>query len=302
MLEEVVNTSNSLERLTKESDFNFNDTLEKDIHEIHIKVLEQKSKKKIILDLIKLAKEKDTIDSSNLNYSKEIINLINSNINSLYNLEMKLNGLCQDFTDSYISNLFNSENDETFDTVKSNIDSYSSDLSEFSKKFEENNVKIDNFLKDYTKDNNKNSNIENDEHTDNPYLIVSEEEKKVFLPYKISEINSYLEQYPNVYSDFEDVVKKEFIIPLHYYTKNPIVTRFRETYSLIHDREGKSVFEALKYSFDLMFKDDLNPTIIAACKTQQQLDDYIECLEHQDLDSFKHFKIQFYITPLAAKV
>ena len=215
---------------------------------------------------------------------------------------MKLNGLCQDFTDSYISNLFNSENDETFDTVKSNIDSYSSDLSEFSKKFEENNVKIDNFLKDYTKDNNKNSNIENDEHTDNPYLIVSEEEKKVFLPYKISEINSYLEQYPNVYSDFEDVVKKEFIIPLHYYTKNPIVTRFRETYSLIHDREGKSVFEALKYSFDLMFKDDLNPTIIAACKTQQQLDDYIECLEHQDLDSFKHFKIQFYITPLAAKV
>ena len=29
------------------------------------------------------------------------------------------------------------------------------------------------------------------------------------------------------------------------------MTRFRETYALIRDREGKSVLDALKYSFDL---------------------------------------------------
>ena len=80
------------------------------------------------------------------------------------------------------------------------------------------------------------------------------------------------------------------------------MTRFRETYALIRDREGKSVLDALKYSFDLMFKDDLNPAIIAACKTQQQLEDYLYCLEHKNLEDFKHFKIQFHVAPLATKI
>ena len=47
-----------------------------------------------------------------------------------------------------------------------------------------------------------------------------------------------------------------------------------------------------------MFKNDLNPCIIAACKNQAQLDDYLKCLEHNNLDNFKHFKIQFYVNPL----
>lgn len=147
-------------------------------------------------------------------------------------------------------------------------------------------------------DNDNNIIEESSIHSDNLVLITSESDNKVYLPYKVSEVEAYLEQYAEDYSGFEDVVEKEFVIPLEYYMKHPTTARFRETYSLIRDREGKSIVEALNYAFTLMFKYDLNPTIIAACKTQEQLDDYINCLETDRLDKFNHFKIEFRINPL----
>lgn len=140
----------------------------------------------------------------------------------------------------------------------------------------------------------------NNNHLDNLILIISEIDNKVYLPYKISEINDYLEQYSDIYTSFEDVIEKEFILSLDYYIKHPTTARFREAYSLIRDKEGKSVVDALSYAFNMMFKYELNPTIIAACKTQEQLDDYIDCLENEKLDQFNHFKIEFRINPLKA--
>ena len=87
-------------------------------------------------------------------------------------------------------------------------------------------------------------------------------------------------------------------MPLDYYIKHPVLSRFREAYSLIRDREAKSVVEAIKYSMNLMFSYDLNPTIIAACKTQEQLENYLTCLENNELDNFKDFEIKFEISPL----
>lgn len=139
-----------------------------------------------------------------------------------------------------------------------------------------------------------NENIE-ENHT----LLISEKLKKVFLPYSKQEILSYLEQYPNEYKSFQDVVNKEFILSLDYYVKHPVVARFRETYSLIRDRESKSVIDAFKYALDLMFNYSLNPAIIAACKTQEQLENYLSCLERKKLDEFTDFEIKFEITPLS---
>lgn len=139
---------------------------------------------------------------------------------------------------------------------------------------------------------------ETDEYSDNLILIVSEKEQKVYLPYKVSEINAYLEQFADKYESFEDVVEKEFIVSLDYYMKHPVLARFREAYSLIRDRESKSISEALKYAIDLMFKYNLNPTIVAACKTQEELENYLNCLDHQKLEDFNNFKIEFRINPL----
>ena len=320
MIKETTNTNNSLEELSNKNDFEFINSLENNIDEIHQKIQEQKNKRKQVIGILKvlnIQNDNTSNISSSLSNISEIITLVNSNINSLYTIEIDLNNICRDFTNSYVPNAFNNASDSIFDSIKSNIDNYSTELSNLDTALEQNNQKIDNYLqenanlinttisdvfsnKDINSTNEANDNISlNSElYLDNPYLVVSEKEKKVFLPYKVSEINSYLEKYPKSYSNFEDVVKKEFILSLDYYTKRPVYTRFRETYSLIRDREGKSILEALKYSFDLMFKDDLNPCIIAACKTQNQLDDYLVCLDHNNLDAFEHFKIQFLVNPL----
>lgn len=128
---------------------------------------------------------------------------------------------------------------------------------------------------------------------DNNTLLISEKQKKVFLPYKKNDIEDYLEQYPNKYKSYSDVINNEFIVPLSYYQHFPVLARFRETYSLIRDKEGKSIVEALRLAMDLMFKSELNPAIIAACKYQEQLDNYLKCLESNNLESFNDFEIKF---------
>lgn len=319
MINEVLK-NNSLEELLSKNDFEFINSLEKNIDEIHQKISEQKNKRKQAITILKVLNTTDLNDSviTLLNNTSDILNIINSNISSLYSIEVDLNNICQNFTNSYVPNLSKSNSDSIFDSIRANVDSYSNELSNFYTSFDQNNIQIDNFLKAnasiinnaiYQKSNNDNSSslqndflgissIDDEMHVDNPYLIVSEKDKKVYLPYKVSEVYSYLEKYPNSYSSFKDVIKKEFVLSLDYYTKRPAYTRFRESYNLIRDREGKSILEALKYSFDLMFKDNLNPAIIAACKTQEQLDDYLTCLDHNNLNAFNHFKIQFNVNPL----
>lgn len=319
MINEVLK-NNSLEELLIKNDFEFINSLEKNIDEIHQKISEQKNKRKQAITILKVLNTTDPSDAviKLLNNTSDILNIINSNISSLYSIEVDLNNICQNFTNSYVPNLSKSNSDSIFDSIRANVNSYSNELSNFYIAFDKNNIQIDNFLKanasiinnavyNTSEKNNSNSlrndflgttNIDDEMHVDNPYLIVSEKNKKVYLPYKVSEVYSYLEKYPNSYSSFKDVVKKEFVLSLDYYTKRPAYTRFKESYNLIRDREGKSILEALKYSFELMFKDNLNPAIIAACKTQEQLDDYLTCLEHNNLSAFKHFEIQFNVNPL----
>lgn len=134
---------------------------------------------------------------------------------------------------------------------------------------------------------------------ENHTLRISEKSKKVFLPYTKQEIALYLEQYPDSYTSFEDVVNKEFVLSLDYYMKHPVVARFREAYSLIRDRESKSVVDAFKFAIDMMFRYELNPIIIAGCKTQEQLEHYLSCLEKNSLDDFTDFNIKFEVSPLA---
>lgn len=133
---------------------------------------------------------------------------------------------------------------------------------------------------------------------ENDTLLVSEKERRVYLPYSKNEVTEYLEQYPDQYRSFVDVVRQEFIFPIDFYMKHPAIARFRETYSLIRDRESKSIVEAFKLAMDNMFKYDLNPAIIAACKSEDQLEKYLDCLLRKKTDEFTDFKIQFDVTPL----
>ena len=135
----------------------------------------------------------------------------------------------------------------------------------------------------------------------NNCLLISETKRKVYLPYSKQEVLEYIEKYPTQYNSFEDVVKQEYIYPTDHYLKHPAVSRFREAYALIRDREAKSIFEAFKFAMDMMFNYNLNPAIIAACKSQNQLENYLVCLNGKSLDEFKDFEIKFEVAPLKVK-
>ena len=50
-----------------------------------------------------------------------------------------------------------------------------------------------------------------------------------------------------------------------------------------------------------MFKYELNPIIIAACRNLNELDIYLDCLEENELYDFKCFKIKFEVMPKIVK-
>lgn len=132
---------------------------------------------------------------------------------------------------------------------------------------------------------------------ENKVLIISEKENKVYLPYKKTELKAYLSQYPTSYYSYKNVIEKEFILPLNYFMNNPSMARFRETYSLYRDREATSVVEALKKALSLAFKSELNPAVIAACKTKKQLNNFILCLDENKINDFSDFEIIYDVKP-----
>lgn len=136
---------------------------------------------------------------------------------------------------------------------------------------------------------------EKKEITDNDTLIISEIKNKVFLPYSVTELNEKLNNNKN-YRNLEDVINKEYIIPFDRY-KNSIIARFRETYNLMRKKENASITDSLDLALELSFNNLLNPAIITACKSLDELDIYLDCLNSNELDKFTIFKIKYEILP-----
>lgn len=236
-------------------------------------------------------------------YIKELDNIsenITSNINDLFSLKE----IVEEFSTLFLK-LKDAPLKENAENLKKVILTYKEFSSNTNFNIYNTDKKIDDFIKELSKiDKSLNfieSNIINQEYIniiDNNTLIISEKDNCVFLPYTVNELNSYLQSFPNEYTSLTNVINKEFILPLNYFSKHPSLARFREAYSLIRDREAKSVFEALKYSTNIMLKYDLNPAIISACKTVKTLDNYVHCLENNKLDDFTVFKIDYRINPI----
>ena len=128
-------------------------------------------------------------------------------------------------------------------------------------------------------------------------LIISEEQKKVILPYTINKVKEILLNNNKEYSSLQDVIDKLYTKPINYYRFSSIA-RFRETYKLVKEREHGSKTKALEWAFELLLNYNLHPAIITACKNLDELDIYIACLEDNTLDEFEFFDIKYEI-PLA---
>lgn len=126
-------------------------------------------------------------------------------------------------------------------------------------------------------------------------LLISQENGKVILPYSLDNIYEFLKNNSS-YISVDDVIDKIFTRPLKYYKNQPLA-RFKEAYKLIKDRENGSKKQALDLALELAFNTNLHPAIITACKSLDELDIYLSCLEYNELDDFHFFKVQFKITP-----
>ena len=127
-------------------------------------------------------------------------------------------------------------------------------------------------------------------------LLISEKDQKAYLPYLYSDIQKIYKEKTDLYHNLQQVVEDIYIIPLEKF-KNSFFSRFRETYNLMRYKEKTSIFEAFDFSLELMFKYDLNPIIISACKNLDELNLYLTCLENNNLNKFNCFKIIFEIMP-----
>lgn len=138
------------------------------------------------------------------------------------------------------------------------------------------------------------------EPKDNNTLIISEKEQKAYLPFFYSQVKDIYENSKNIYPSLQYVVNDLYVLPLNHF-KNSSIARFRESFRLIREKEKGSIANALDLGLELMFKYELNPIIIAACRNLDELDIYLDCLEENELYDFRCFEIKFEIMPKLLK-
>ena len=134
------------------------------------------------------------------------------------------------------------------------------------------------------------NNINDNQFSENT-LIISEKQKKVILPYKISHIETILKNNSR-YKSIDDVIDKLYTKPISYY-KVSSIARFKEAYKLVKEKERGSKFKALSLAFELFGNYSLHPAIITACNSLDELDIYLACIDENALDDFKFFNIKY---------
>jgi len=159
-----------------------------------------------------------------------------------------------------------------------------------------------------TENNSTSSDIENDiifsgelntsfiENT----LIISEIQGKVILPYKINRIREILLNNSDKYNSMEDVIDKLYTKPITNY-KHSSISRFKEAYKLITEKENSSKFKALSLASELFLNYNLHPAIITACNSLDELDIYLACLEDNSFEDFHFFDVKYEVAPVAIK-
>lgn len=130
----------------------------------------------------------------------------------------------------------------------------------------------------------------------NNVLIISEKDQKAYLPYKYEDVEQIYKNSNNKYNSIIDVIQDLYVLPLKRF-ENSSFARFRETFNLVLHKENGSVIKALDLAMELIFKYNLNPIIIAACRNLDELDIYLDCLDENELFDFRCFEIRFEVTP-----
>lgn len=249
-------------------------------------------------------------DSENtvFKYIKETTNILNksnSNIEKLNSVLNKLNDIILNINDKSIEekvNQYNNKFSREIDTIYKNtslIEEFIHKISLLNLSEILDEINKTSTIKEKESDLIIDSELLNSAFVENT-LVISEMQNKVILPYKISEINNILFNNSDKYSSIDDVIEKLYTKPIKDYRFSAIA-RFREAYKLVYEKEHKSKIQALSLAAELFTNYNLHPAIITACKSSDELDIYLACLEDNSLDDFPFFDIKYEVAPKLQK-
>ena len=248
---------------------------------------------------IKLNKEIDILLEYKNSYTKKI-SLLNS-----YNTDNQLIDQIEIFQEQVqkIDKLLDRINrivvEDTSDYIEKEL---ISEYKEISSNFIKNSILIETLFLKNSEENSEtieNSNEHKSSMESNDTLLISETLDTVILPFSNEEVKTILNQDDKDFKSFDEVVVSNFTRPLSDF-KIPWVSRFRETMKLAK-RCNYSKLDSITLSLEMMNKRFLHPAIIAACRTLDELDVYLDCLDKNELDQFKIFKIKYVFRPVLLK-
>lgn len=127
---------------------------------------------------------------------------------------------------------------------------------------------------------------------DNNTLVISQARNIVVLPYTLKELQNILDSGESECGNLCELIEQKYTLPLSRY-KHACISRFKEAFTLVREREKGSVMDALDLATELFFNRFLHPAVITACKNLDWLDIYLDCLERNELEEFSIFKIRY---------
>ena len=134
----------------------------------------------------------------------------------------------------------------------------------------------------------------------NDTLLISEKINKVILPYRVEEVLEIFNSEDSEYSSLDEVIEDKFTRNFSDF-KIQFMSRYSETMKLARERENYNIADAVLLATEMMKKKYLHPAIIAACKNLNELDVYLDCLDKNELEEFRIFKIKYEIYPMMVK-
>lgn len=135
-----------------------------------------------------------------------------------------------------------------------------------------------------------------DELKDHKLLLISEIQSKVFLPYTLEEVTDILENSNGKYNNIEEIVEDLYTLPIEYF-KNPIISRFKEAFYLMKNKEKAPLIDCISLGLELARNSFVHPAIITACHSLDELDIYLDYLDENRPERFDIFKIEYEIPP-----
>ena len=274
--------------------------------------------KKIILyklyrDTMNVFKDEDNTNEysqkeieNKINTFQNQINIINSNLELLYDWEKEVNENEYLKIDNKTLNRYNQKNEEIKKNYISNsvcteqitanyIDSLMNVLAITIEKNKEDNELKKRNLSEINDTNENDYKIKN-----NDTLLISESTGKVTLPYTAEEVLEIFNNEENQYNSAEDVIQNVFTRNFSDY-KIQFASRYRETMKLAREKEKYNLIDSITIATEMMKTRFLHPAIISACRSINELDVYLDCLEKNELDDFKIFKIKYELCPIPVK-